>query len=67
MVVCRFDYIHKKQSGGSGQYGRVIGELQPLEGEEVEFVDETVGQNIPKNFIPAIQKVRGLGRSIVNE
>ena len=53
----RFDYIHKKQSGGSGQYGRVMGELQPMEGEEVEFLDETVGQNIPKNFIPAIQKV----------
>eukprot|EP00045_Choanoeca_perplexa_P010670 m.109729 g.109729 ORF g.109729 m.109729 type:complete len:738 (+) comp15352_c0_seq2:20-2233(+) len=55
----KFDYIHKKQSGGSGQYGRVIGQIEPLEGEEAadtEFVDETVGQNIPKNFIPAIQK-----------
>eukprot|EP00730_Choanoeca_flexa_P005797 TRINITY_DN12022_c3_g3_i4.p1 TRINITY_DN12022_c3_g3~~TRINITY_DN12022_c3_g3_i4.p1 ORF type:complete len:738 (+),score=244.60 TRINITY_DN12022_c3_g3_i4:68-2281(+) len=55
----KFDYIHKKQSGGSGQYGRVIGEILPFEkeGDKVnDFVDETVGQNIPKNFIPAIQK-----------
>ncbi|KAL5475425.1 hypothetical protein EMCRGX_G025240 [Ephydatia muelleri] len=55
----KFDYLHKKQSGGAGQYGRVIGHLEPLTGEElmkVEFVDKTVGMNIPKNFIPAIEK-----------
>ncbi|EDV21227.1 uncharacterized protein TRIADDRAFT_50837 [Trichoplax adhaerens] len=57
--IAQFDYLHKKQSGGAGQFGRVIGEIQPL-GEDkltsVEFSDETVGMNIPKNFIPAIEK-----------
>lgn len=55
----KFDYLHKKQSGGAGQYGRVIGELQPLTGESLtsrEFSDETVGMNIPKNFIPGVEK-----------
>ena len=54
-----FDFIHKKQTGGSGQYGRVIGRLEPLEGEEADqlmFEDRTVGQNIPKGFIPSIEK-----------
>ncbi|XP_028418672.1 elongation factor G, mitochondrial-like [Dendronephthya gigantea] len=54
-----FDYIHKKQSGGSGQYGRVIGKVEPLPEKEytkVEFDDATIGMNIPKNFIPSIEK-----------
>ncbi|KAJ8388674.1 hypothetical protein AAFF_G00130830 [Aldrovandia affinis] len=54
-----FDFTHKKQSGGSGQYGKVIGVLEPLESEsytKVEFVDQTVGTNIPKQFVPAIEK-----------
>ncbi|XP_026521431.1 elongation factor G, mitochondrial [Notechis scutatus] len=54
-----FDYTHKKQSGGAGQYGKVIGYLEPLEPEnytKVEFVDKTVGTNIPKQFLPAIEK-----------
>eukprot|EP01135_Chromosphaera_perkinsii_P002233 Nk52_evm19s221 gene=Nk52_evmTU19s221 len=54
-----FDYTHKKQSGGSGQYGRVIGRLEPLPEEEQnknEFVNETVGNNIPPGFIAAIEK-----------
>ncbi|KAJ3057139.1 Elongation factor G, mitochondrial [Rhizophlyctis rosea] len=56
-----FNYTHKKQSGGSGQFGRVIGFIEPLEevtedGEEIEFSNETVGMNIPTNFIPAIGK-----------
>lgn len=55
----QFDYLHKKQSGGSGQYGRVIGEIVPLPAEEnnkLEFVDETVGTNIPKSYVPSIEK-----------
>ncbi|XP_034024217.1 elongation factor G, mitochondrial [Thalassophryne amazonica] len=54
-----FDYTHKKQSGGAGQYGKVIGVLEPLEPEnytKVEFVDQTVGTNVPKQFVPAIEK-----------
>jgi elongation factor G len=55
-----FDYLHKKQSGGAGQYGRVIGEIVPLSENDqthLEFSDQTVGMNIPRNFIPAIEKV----------
>ncbi|KAG8445244.1 hypothetical protein GDO86_010140 [Hymenochirus boettgeri] len=54
-----FDFTHKKQSGGAGQYGKVIGFLEPLEPEnytKLEFEDKTVGTNIPKQFVPAVEK-----------
>ncbi|KAI9538699.1 elongation factor EF-G [Dissostichus eleginoides] len=54
-----FDFLHKKQSGGSGQYGKVIGYIEPLDGEHqtgLEFEDLTVGTNIPKQFVPAVEK-----------
>ena len=52
-----FDYIHKKQTGGSGQYARVIGYLEPIvEGDDYEFVDQIKGGNIPTEFIPACDK-----------
>ncbi|XP_056906735.1 elongation factor G, mitochondrial [Takifugu flavidus] len=54
-----FNFTHKKQTGGSGQYGKVIGVLEPLDAEhctKLEFEDQTVGTNIPKQFIPAIEK-----------
>ncbi|XP_071999023.1 elongation factor G, mitochondrial [Engystomops pustulosus] len=54
-----FDFTHKKQSGGSGQYGKVIGFIEPLEAEnytKVEFDDRTVGTNVPKQFIPAVER-----------
>ncbi|XP_053166543.1 elongation factor G, mitochondrial isoform X2 [Hemicordylus capensis] len=54
-----FDFTHKKQSGGAGQYGKVIGYLEPLDSEnytKVEFEDKTVGTNIPRQFVPAIEK-----------
>jgi len=59
MSPCEFDYLHKKQSGGSGQFGRVIGFLEPLpahENTKVQFQDETVGTNIPKQFVPHVEK-----------
>ncbi|XP_032002425.1 elongation factor G, mitochondrial-like isoform X1 [Hylobates moloch] len=54
-----FDFTHKKQSGGAGQYGKVIGVLEPLDPEDytkLEFSDETFGSNIPKPFVPAVEK-----------
>ncbi|XP_038671070.1 elongation factor G, mitochondrial isoform X1 [Scyliorhinus canicula] len=54
-----FEFTHKKQSGGAGQYGKVIGVLEPLDPEnytKLEFADRTIGTNIPKQFIPAIEK-----------
>ncbi|NWU63829.1 EFGM factor, partial [Pterocles burchelli] len=54
-----FEYVHKKQTGGAGQYGKVIGVLEPLEPEDytkLEFEDRTIGTNIPKQFVPAVEK-----------
>ena len=51
------DYTHKKQSGGTGQFGRVKVKLTPGErGSGIVFKDEIKGGNIPKEFIPAIEK-----------
>ncbi len=48
-----FDYTHKKQTGGAGQFGRVAGYIEPLKEEKYEFVNEVKGGNIPREFIPA--------------
>ena len=54
--IAEFDYTHKKQTGGSGQYARVKLRVEPFPGGEFEFVDEVKGGNIPKEFISAIEK-----------
>jgi len=55
--VAEIDYTHKKQSGGSGQFARVkiIFEPNP-DSEEFEFVSKVVGGNVPKEYIPGVQK-----------
>ncbi|HEX8436159.1 elongation factor G [Archangium sp.] len=54
-----FYYTHKKQTGGSGQFARVCGYVEPLPADAVqqyEFVDDIVGGSIPREFIPACDK-----------
>jgi elongation factor G len=51
------DYTHKKQTGGSGQFARVKIHFEPSEpGEGFEFVSKVVGGNIPREFIPGVNK-----------
>jgi elongation factor G len=50
------DYTHKKQTGGSGQYARVKLRVEPNPEKDFEFDNEVTGGNIPKEFIPAIEK-----------
>ena len=51
-----FDYTHKKQTGGAGQYGKVAGFIEPAEGESYEFDNQVKGGAIPTHFIPAVDK-----------
>lgn len=61
-----FEYLHKKQSGGRGQFAKVIGYIEPIRGQDdedavtfsldTEFVDKTIGGTIPPEFIPAVKK-----------
>jgi len=54
-----YNYTHKKQTGGSGQYAKVAGFIEPLPGDAVEtfeFVDEVVGGSVPREFISAVEK-----------
>ncbi|MEM9353626.1 MAG: elongation factor G [Planctomycetota bacterium] len=63
-VPFEFDHKRKKQTGGSGQYGHIVGKMAPMtdedreeaEGKEMLFQDNVTGGRIPKNFIPAIEK-----------
>ncbi len=50
------DYRYKKQTGGKGQFAHIIYRLEPNHGKGIEFVDHVRGGNIPREFIPAVEK-----------
>ncbi|KAL9183212.1 hypothetical protein ACHAXT_004999 [Thalassiosira profunda] len=58
-----FDWLHKKQTGGSGQYAKVVGYMEPMSEEEVkehgkpnEFKNKCIGTNIPPEYYPSCEK-----------
>ncbi len=54
--MAKFSYIHKKQTGGAGQYGRVAGYMEPVVDEEFVFENKIVGGKIPSQFIASCEK-----------
>jgi elongation factor G len=54
-----YDYVHKKQTGGSGQFAKVVGSISPLPADAPEtfaFENNVVGGRIPREFIPAVEE-----------
>jgi elongation factor G len=56
-----FHYTHKKQSGGAGQFARIIGYVEPMEmdpetGKDVAFSNEVMGGTVPTQYIPAVER-----------
>ena len=60
MQVAEFNFKHRKQTGGSGQYAHIVGKLEPLpedsEEEVFEFENDVVQGRIPKEYIPSVEK-----------
>lgn len=59
-VEAAYDYTHKKQTGGSGQYAKIVGAIRPLapqeDGSTFKFLNTVVGGRIPREFIPAVEE-----------
>jgi len=57
-LICeiRHEYKFKKQTGGHGQYAHVIFRVEPNPGKGIEFIDHVKGGNIPREYIPAVEK-----------
>jgi len=58
-IEAEYDYTHKKQTGGSGQFAKVVGKIRPIPPEEevnFRFNNKVVGGRIPKEYIPACEK-----------
>ncbi|KAJ3804432.1 P-loop containing nucleoside triphosphate hydrolase protein [Lentinula aff. lateritia] len=56
-----FNYTHKKQTGGAGQYAKVIGYIEPMQpdeetGKDTEFVNDILGGAIPEGYFPGVEK-----------